>query len=269
MAGWVWPAIQIGGAIIGGLMSSNAANRNANDARNIAYGNAANIQRYGQAQSSMLAMTTAYNAKLIKAQAKVQGEARYQIAQYNSELLNQIAAYNSLLYSSEIDSIMEALELDSTVLRIGQEKARGTVEAIQGASGTVLGQDSNADVLIQMKADEALEQLVMRTNADTKAKSLLNAAAQGEWQARMEGQKMLYEAKVSGEADMLTASMQAKASVFNGLMEMASLTQSTANRAWSTVSEGLQQSRNARDMANYHRTKMVIDSAKPVYDLLS
>jgi hypothetical protein len=244
-----WEAVAAIAQVAGTVMSSQAADRNGDRAKTYGAITSTNILKYGSNQALMNLMTAGFNSRLIRSQAALKADTQMKIAAYNSSLLSQTANYNSLLYNEEIDSIYEAAELDSKVLEVNTEKAIGTLEAQQSASGTVVGQDSNADVVTSIMAESALEDLVIKTNAKTKAKSLLNAAAQGEWQAMAEGKKLMYEAQVSGQAEMFAASNQSLGTLLEGKLNAWSVLEGAKNRAFESVFSANQTASNAYDQS--------------------
>jgi predicted nucleic acid-binding protein len=262
MAAWVYPAVMVAASVIGNMQSSATAKANAERNSQYAYLNALNTRQYGFNQAALYGVTAQYNANLIMQQAALKSQASSQIAAYNRDLLQQVANFNSLLYSEEIDSLMNALDLDEHVLEVEYAKARGALEAQQAASGVIMGQDSNADVITQVKTDEALEALVLRTNANNRVAEILNASAQGQWQAVMEGQKLMYEAHVSGMTDMLSASMQSRAALFEGAANAVSTMQTSANRAWSALFEADQRSQTYQDTSSYYKTRAITQGAQ-------
>lgn len=258
----VWGlVIAAAASAIGGMVSANAAQRNADRATILANYNAIETRRFGQRQANMTALTALYNAKLFKTQAENKTAANLQVAKYNVNMLHQAANMNSMLYEAEINSVYESAELDTNVLHVAAEKARGTIEAQQSASGVIMNQDSAADTIIQQKKDEALEKLVIKLNAGTKAKQLMNASAMGQWEAAVTGQKLIYEAKMSGLTDMFNASLQSGAAIFNGQNAALSTMQSADNRALEGLFTAAQQAGNYESQATVARTQGAIGAA--------
>lgn len=244
-----WEAIAVLAQVAGTVYSANTAANNANRAQAIGGVNAYNTIRTGREQATMALLAARFNSGVLTSQVKAKTDASRATAKYNADLLIQTANYNSLLYEEEIDSVFEAAELDSQVLEVATHKAVGALEARQSVSGVVMGQDSNADAVMSIMAESALEDLVIKTNAKTKAKGLLNSAAQGEWQANMEGRRLQYEAQVNGDAERFSTSMQAMSTLFDGKMQAWAATSGASNRAFETLFSSAQTYDNYEDQS--------------------
>lgn len=245
-----WGALASAAAsIIGTVMSSSSANSEGDRANKYGQVTAANLRNYGQSSAMATLMSAGYNAALLNSQAQVKSAANMAVARQNASLLIQTANYNSLLFDEEIDSVYESAKLDRKLLELATAKTIGTVEAQQSASGVLMGQDSNADVIIDIMVQSALEDLVIKTNADNKARGLLSASAKGEWEANMEARKMLYEAQVSGDVNRVMASQQAMGSLFEAKMNAESIATNAANRAFEAVFGAGQKADSLYDMS--------------------
>lgn len=245
-----WGAVASAAAsIIGTVMSSSNASREGDRASKYGYYNANNLRQYGQSSAMSALQVSGFNAALMMKQAQIKTEASVALAKYNSALLIQSANYNSLLYGEEIDSVYESAKLDSKILEIATAKTIGTVEAHQSVSGVLMGQDSNADVIIDVMAQSALEDLIIKTNADTKARGLLSAATKGEWEANMEAQRMVYEAYVNGDTTRAMASMQSASALLEGRMNAESIAANASNRAFEAIFTSNQKASNMYDMS--------------------
>lgn len=241
--------ISIGAAVIGGVLSARAQNSNARNTTQFAQTNANNTLAWGSQQANMIMMAAKYNTAVMSVAAKAQAQATMDTAIYNAELMRQINNFNFLMAEEEADSIYEAADLDSEVLRKQYMAREGEFVANAAASGTLIEGGSNQDVVAHLKAEEALNQVILATNAKNAARNVLNKAQISSWESLMATKKMLYEAGVSGQLSLLNASAGSSSALFDGHMQSLTARQSAANRAQESLITAGQQSRNYNQAA--------------------
>ena len=159
--------------------------------------------------ANIIKNTTNFNIKLVEASNL-----------RNAEIIAATTGYNNSLLDTEIEDLWEAAELDITLLEQQRAREAGTLVAIQADSGTVIGEGSNADVIIDQKAQAALDELVVRHRADEEATQIRNQQAKNTWQGQMsiynltwEGElqrnKMLFEGAMGMQSTLMQGAMQA------------------------------------------------------------
>lgn len=144
---------------------------------------------------------------------------------YNGAMVEQTTRYNNLLLDEEQEDIWEAADLDITLMRNQRARERGEIIAIQADSGTVIGQGSNADVIIDQKTQEALDAFVVRHNADRQAAQIEREKARNIWQGRVELQNMMWEGQLQiakNEYDNTLGNMSIMANAMIGSMNQMS-----------------------------------------------
>lgn len=130
------------------------------------------------------------------------------VAGLNIRTIGQTTTYNNQLLDEELSLMWEAMDLD--LLHLSNQRAveRGSIEARQAASGTVMGEGSNADVIVSQKTQEALDELVVRHNADISANKIRNAQAKNSYEGRMQMLKTSWEGQMGALVALENARMQ-------------------------------------------------------------
>lgn len=168
-------------------------------------------QRYGSAMKNIEAQQgiAAANAAGLQAGAKVKGELIVDEAIFNANMIKATTKYNNSLLDYEEELLWEQMDLDIELLERQRARERGTMKATQSASGTVMGEGSNAEVIIDQRTQEALDAFVVRRNADIEAKKIANKQAQNTWQGEMAIQKTLYQGQLQNFSVHQSAGNQA------------------------------------------------------------
>lgn len=128
---------------------------------------------------------------------------------FNRRLIEATTAYNNALLEEEIDQVWEASELDILLLQAARDQERGQIEAQQSASGTVMHEGSNAQILIGQKTQEELDAFVIQRNADIAVTDLQNTIAQNTWQGGLEIKKLTWEGQMSAFGASSNAALKA------------------------------------------------------------
>lgn len=207
-----------------------------------------------------------FNAAMAKRAGGIQSEALTKTARLNADIIEETSTYNDSLLEEEVALLWEKTGLDVKLLQQQRARERGGLIAAQSASGTVIGEGSNADVIIAQKAQEQLELFVIQHGADIQATKIANARAQGEWQADMAIEKVLWEgqmgsyvakanadlqslgilgeAAISGSAALTTAGYQLEAGIHGSQMDFNAGNQTANNTLttglFSAASQGVQ-----------------------------
>jgi len=161
------------------------------------------------------------NAAMAMATGRLQANASLATAETNANIIWATTVYNDRLLAEELDQMWNAEELDQGLLAKQRAVERGGIEAQQAASGTVMGQDSNADVIIDQKTAEALDSFVIRHNADIKAAEISNARAKGLWEGNMAVKKTLWEGNLAANMSLANSKLQAAGMITESIISNA------------------------------------------------
>ncbi len=217
------------GAIVGGLggwLSGSSADSQFSNQQAWSMYNAR--MQYDVALGNIFAQTMLanYNANLAMQAGQIRAGAILDTAAYNSGIIRNTVDYNDTLLEEELSLMWEASELDLMLIEQQRARERGTMVATQAASGTVIGEGSNADVIVDQKTQEALDTFVIRHGADIQASKIQNARAQSRWQGEVQIQKTLWEGELGAYVTMANASLQASgirtSAAVSGLANMQS-----------------------------------------------
>lgn len=223
------PIGSISGAILGGLFGSSSG---ASEDRQ------REIQREWEQYNSLLEYQTnlyniqsrtdltAVNVQSILAASNISENIINANTEYNAAIIGLTTLYNHSLQTQQLERIWDALDLDLSQIENFRSAERGSIVAQQGASGTVIGEGSNEDVIVSQKAQEALDKNVVQFNADVQAADINNEMARGLWQGEVallqnewEGQLAIYETKtnaaISAGSTIATNQIQSDADLYS------------------------------------------------------
>lgn len=122
----------------------------------------------------------------------------------NASLIQQTQEFNDMLYEQGVIETWTSANLDLELLGYQRARERGAIVANQGASGTVIGEGSNRDVVIDQMTQEALDKYIIKVGADQKVRDLTNARLQSKYQADMEIKKLAYEGRIENRNAILS-----------------------------------------------------------------
>ena len=186
-----------------------------------------------------------FNAMAATQAGRISAQAYMAGAEMNADIIRATAAYNDSLLATEEEQLWDALELDVELMRNERLRERGTMLAIQSVSGTVMGTGSNADAVTDQMTQEALDLFVMRHNADIGAADLLNARAQGLWEADMQAKKVMWEGQLASITTQANANMGAASQLATtAISGAANLISATNARDSQMASGSLQYAQN-------------------------
>jgi len=129
--------------------------------------------------------------------------------EFNASMLEATTTYNNSLLESDLEDMWEATGLDLEMLHRNRAVERGGIEAVQSASGVLMGQDSSAVVIMDQRAQEGLDAFVVQHGADIQASKIQNSIAANTWQGEMEIKKMKWEGEVANKTARTNAQLQA------------------------------------------------------------
>jgi hypothetical protein len=178
----------VGGVIggVAGLVTGGSADAQHQSQMDIARFNAITQYSTNMQNAATQFMISSYNMKVEQLMAKINANRSLAVADYNVQVIQDTLEYNNNLLDEELRLLWEQYDLDSNLLEDARAVERGKIEAVQAASGVVMGQDSAADVIIDQKTQEALDAFILRHGADVEASKILNAKATNEWKGEMQ-----------------------------------------------------------------------------------
>lgn len=228
---WVTAAIMAGSAIYGAISSSNQNktqqawnNYNAQMSYN-------NSVRNIRAQNTIAGM----NAMLAMKSGQINAQMATDTAQLNASIIADTTAYNNELLAEDLALMWEAAELDIRNLEVQRAKERGGIRATHAASGTVMDEGSNAEIIADQMTQEAMDAFIIRHGADIQASKITNAMAQNRWQGEMQIKKTIWEGQMGAYSSLTNAGLSA----MGGLMTAAISSQAGMQTASSGLTAGL------------------------------
>lgn len=204
----------IGGLISGSSADSQFSNQMAwaNYNRQSQY----NTDIYNINSSLMLA---GMNAGMAMKAASYNASNVLAAATYNAKMIGATTAYNIELLDNELTRVWQDLDLDITQIEMFRARERGGMLADQSASGTVMGQDSNADVIMAQQTQEAMDVTVVEFNADREAANINNQMAQGRWEGEVAIQQTMWEGQVQANSIMYNSKVQSAGTIMGAVIQ--------------------------------------------------
>lgn len=216
----------------------------------------------GQMNAALAMKAGDVNAALALHSGKIDSLVAQRTADYNAAMLTATAQYNDSLLESELSSMWETAELDLMLLDNQRQVERGQIVAEQAASGTVIGEGSNADVLIDQRTQAELDAFVVRHNADVQAASISNARAQGMWEAQVGVQHTIWQGQMESYYAVANSEIRAQGIKANAALDSAAMGASSSINYWAGT-----QSANLRRQAgiagaslNYNQNQQTISN---------
>ena len=154
-----------------------------------------------------------HNARAIMAADKASGKLRMATAELNATIIEDVTAYKDKLIDEELALMWEASDLDQELLANQRAVERGDIVANQAASGTIIGEGSNASVVMDQMTQEAMDLTVVRHNADIAAAEINNKKATNLWEGSMEASKIRWEGQAGALISSYNAAVQASSIV--------------------------------------------------------
>jgi hypothetical protein len=202
---WVPMAISAASSVV---QASSASKQNKQQAAWNRY----NAQMQYQTDMTNIGAQTAiagFNAKMAMMAGKMSAGVTKKMAEFNAQQTWATTLFNDALYEEELSLLWDAVDLDLAQLENQRAVERGQILAAQAASGTVMGQDSNAQVVINQRLQEEMDAFIVRHGADVQANKIARERAAGLWQGEMAVRKILYEGAMGAYAATANANLQA------------------------------------------------------------
>lgn len=150
-----------------------------------------------------------FNAMATMAAARAQAAAATQAAEYNALIINATTNYNVALAKQDLDRIWEAADLDITQVNAERAREAGALLGTQAASGTIIDEGTNKEVMISQEAQRQLDVFVINRNAERQAADIQNGMAQSRWQGQVAISQTMWEGQVQASVTMANAAAQA------------------------------------------------------------
>lgn len=218
---------------------SGAASKTAQNKSQAAWNSYNANMQYGTDMTNVMSQLALakVNASIAMQQSVVQQKAIKGTTELNSKIIYETTLYNDALYEEELSMLWDSVGLDLKQLENQRAVERGGLVAQQGASGTVIGEGSNEDVVVHQKTQEAMDAFIVRHNADAKAASISNARAQSMWQGDMQIKKTLYEGAVNMTVASANGQAQAQGAMISAQIGATAGAYSAGQR-WQAGSQG-------------------------------
>lgn len=192
-----------------------------------------------------------FNAAMSLKAGRAASAAAAGAASASAQSIHMTALYNDATLEEDLRLMWDAAELKVDQIEDQRAQERGTMIASQAASGTVIGEGSNEDVIVSQMAQEEMDKFIVMHGADIQAAKLTNARTGGLWQSQVQIAKVLYEGRLGASAAMNNAISQAASGLANtaigGIAELQSAGYKLeAGLAGGNIAEqqGMQQSSN-------------------------
>jgi len=216
--GWVGAGV---GAVVGGVIGAYSgadADRQHQNQNDWARYNAS--LQYGTALYNLQSQLgiAAYNIRAAQMQANFQNQQTHQLINYNVNMRMAALEYESKLYDAEIEKTWNAFDLDVTQIHQARARELGSIVADQAASGTVIGEGSNADIVIDQQTQEAMDVSIAKFNADQTVAEIANAKAKSAWEANIAISNMLYEGMIGEASNTINANLQTGGQAITALL---------------------------------------------------
>jgi hypothetical protein len=190
---------------VGTAVYQNAQNKKAANAqKDIMMSNAENQYAAETFNALKDKYVSEMNIRLLNANLDLEIETNNASILANASLIQQTQEFNDLLYEQGVIETWTSANLDLELLGYQRARERGAIIANQGASGTVIGEGSNRDVVVDQMTQEALDKYIIKVGADQKVRDLTNARLQSKYQADMEIKKLAYEGRIENRNAILS-----------------------------------------------------------------
>ena len=242
IAAAVVSAVSAAASAYSSYSSNKAANENA-DAWN-AYNTYSNYATNNY--NSMMQLSIArFNAAMQAQSGEMQAKSIRTMAETNALIIDKTAEYNDSLLAEEERQLWNSWELDDMLYAISRKSERGVIESVQSASGTLMGQGSNADVVSSQMAQEMLDRFAMKQDADIKASDILNSRLENMYSSDLEIKKVMWEGEMNALAARSNGSLNAVGTLGNAILGgTAAATTNNMQRLANTYSAAIQYDAN-------------------------
>jgi hypothetical protein len=165
------------------------------------------------------------------------------VGQKNAEMARATTFFNNSLLETEISKMLEEEGFSQTQLAKQFAAHKGEVIANQAASGTVIGEGSNADVVASDMAQFEMDKMVLSRNYTDKIGDVLNTMAMNAWEGELQARKFVYQAGIEAVSAVANGQMQAAGSMVQAGLAAGQTQVNSDISAWQTFTQGMWQSR--------------------------
>ena len=206
--------IVIGGVIggVAGLISGSSADAQADSQS--AWAEYNNIAAYNQSVRNVQSAydIANYNAEVSLIAADFNAKSVEASSARNAAVILQVADFNDTLLEIQLEALWGDLGLDLELLGQMAAREKGTIVADQAASGTIIGEGSNVDVVTSQQAQRALDANIIMFDADRQAANIQNARTQGRWEAKTAASNVVWEGQQAAYTSRVTTALTTNAS---------------------------------------------------------
>lgn len=230
MAWWIPMAMQAAGTVVQNV-SANKQNQqqaawnryNTNMGYNVDMANIKSNQMLSEFNAGMAMAAGRFNSQLEIMGADINVDVLEAVTIYNGSLINATTEYNTKLLEDELAMMWESAELDLMLLDQQRERERGEIIASQASSGTVIGEGSNADVLISQQTQAELDSFIVRHNANRQAEKIQIAIDQNIYSGEMAWQQNMFKGAMDSYLTRTNARINAAGTLANAAMQANSI----------------------------------------------
>ena len=251
------------GGVIGGIVGLFGGD-NAAAAREAAMTNARMATETAKANmASEVSATQANNAILVN-RAVTSNKVQQLTTDLNVSLIKAKTTYQSLLLDNEESKLWEGLDLNIEKREKMRASQEGSWEARAAASGTVVGEGSNADVSKFIRSEASFDEMVMRYNADVGATDILNARAKGDWEGTVATQQAIWNGSMTQASTNINTVSQIAANSTQSTLKINAETQQTNLNSWAIVNNGNAQADQLDSKATQDMVSSIFSGASSV-----
>lgn len=231
---WVPTAVGVASSVLGAFSASKSAKAQAQAA-------AYNAQVSFSTDITNLQLSSKINQMNIDtafATSDFQNALAESAATFAADTIKLTALHDDLLYEEDIKSVWAQNNLDTELLEQQRLRERGQIVAQQAASGTVIGQGSNEDAVVDQMTQEAMDKFILRTGAHVKAAQITNQRVQSLWKAEQEVSRLAYQTNMDRIANKTTTLLKTGAMSTQSYLESI-VGLENANAKFYTQSSGI------------------------------
>lgn len=239
------------GAGVGGLLGyvggreqdKMQANRDAWAKYNNEVQHATNMYNIEAAQ-----VIASFNAQSIALKAGADAKVAYRNATYNAGLILATTQFNQSLLETELENVWQDMDLDLEQLEFYKLREKGAIIASQAASGTVIGEGSNEDVVVSQQAQRMLDAEIIKFGADRRAATIQNEMAKSSWEGQIAIDRTLWEGQIAGFQSRSSAALTAGSILTESAIRTAA-DKYSADQAYEVGKSGIAMDRSSYNSA--------------------
>jgi len=138
-----------------------------------------------------------FNAVSSMQAAQKSSESITSTAAYNASLIAATTEYNNSLLTQDLEEMWESAGLDLYHMEQQRAQERGGLRAQISASGTVMDEGTNKDLIVNQMTQEKMDAFIISRGADLKAADIQDQIAENVWKGSMEVEKTIWEGEMA------------------------------------------------------------------------